>query len=1152
MHVNFAREDAVFPSRWFIGGDLQGKGTFFLGQDSETGRMSGWFIEYGNPEAWAVKADADGNPSLEQTPVSSLVCLPPGAGAMPAPVFTMAGGASFTPDIPIKNSRDGSASVLFLDFRGGSIAIAAWNNGNTITYQAPCFDRTLIEKTFNRVAEYFAPFDVNVTTNPNKYNLPAEGGTGTVGRRMRCIVARYDIGGGKITGGIGGVAHPGNFRDAGTGSVPSNAVCWAFADPPATTADITIVQRLGNSIAHELGHTLGLLHWSTSAYPGGTGEYYPAVDLQFHGPNGSDGWAPLMGDFNYAGLIQWAKGEFTGAETRNGDGPIQDDLAAISTSLSAGGSAYLNDDKGNTRATAATLQVSGVAPNDSGFIGSSADEDYFKLTTIAIGGISLDIKPLTFDSPLDIHAELQDASGNLAIPGAVLTSSALTNSRNAAINVSSLPVGTWYLMVRGNAQNNPQTDGWSRYGSLGNYRITGTIAGAPNPAQITAPDPPPPGSVGVAYNFPLLSTFAPTSYYSTGGSLPPGLGLSNDAVTGIPTQAGVYTVSLAVANAAGGTAKTFTFTIYGSSTLPDALDAFQQDWTSTSPPTSPPSALWQGQRLITNDGIDAARSGSIGANTDSILTADFKGPGTLRFFWRCSAATGDKLILRIDSVDDPNFLTGETSWAQRTINLGNGTHTVSWIYRTDPGTTAGENAGFVDQVNYTQSPQFPAGNFYAAGVIGKPFGWQISATGNPENWQLTGGALPPGLSVSSGASGLGIISGTPTAQGAYDPEISCSNAGGTSTTYPTFHIYPDITLPAALDAAGFNWTTGGFNPWFGDIALTHDGTDAAHSGPIRHGLSTWLQTTVNGTGTLSFWWKSSTELDRDQLVFSIDGVEQGRISGEVDWVQRSYSPGTGTHTLRWEFTRDNGGNGGQNMVWLDQVSWITPGPTITSPLTVNWTCGVVAGVALTADDPNAVWTMSGSLPQGVFFLGNPTNYIGASPFRPGTYSFNLMATNAQSTTTTRAFTMFIESSYAKWARDRGLPPGSEMLDPDKDGILNISECAHALDPLVKNVPYQPVSYDPVAKRLRATFRRRNQYFPDLMYEVQVSANLTDWTTIARSDSGSTPQNLGGALSITETEASPTGQSIYDCVVIDATRQDPGTQKRYMRVKITQM
>ena len=1134
-HVNLGQEDEARSSLWLIGGDLGGEGTFYLAQDRERGTMSGWFIRYGDPQAWVVGPDAEGNATFAAQPVSSIVCLPPGTDAMPAPVFTASCGPNFVEDIPIKSSRPGSPSVFFLDFGAGSITLAGWFDGDPIIYDGPCFDHTRIEEIFARVVEFYAPFNVNITTDPAVY------ATAAVGRRMRCIVARHDFTAASDSeDGIGGVAHVGDFRAAGAGA-PSNAVCWVFANPPSYTPAQAIVRRLGNAIAHELGHTLGLMHWSTSQYPGKPGEYYPAAGLQIHGPSGPDGWAPLMGDNNYAGLIQWAKGEYTTAESR-GLAVKQDDLAQISITLGAGVSSYLADDKGNDRASAATLHLSGGAPDDGGVIGSSTDDDYFKITTTVVSNFALEVNPLLSDGPLDIYAELQPASGGTAI-----VSSALPESRSATLTANGLAAGTYYLMVRGNAQKDPLYDGWSRYGSLGNYRITGTISAAPNPPQITAGDPPT-GSVGVAYSFPLHSTHSPTSYFATSGSLPPGLGLSGDAVTGIPTQAGVYTVNLAVANADGGTAKTYTFTITGSVSLPEALDAYQQNWTSTSPPSSAPATLWQGQHLTTLDGTDAARSGSIGANTDSILSTSLTGPGLLTFYWRTSSDVSDKLILRIDSTEQPGPLSGINVWSQKTVIIPNGTHPVSWIYRTDAGTTAGENAGFLDQVSYTQVPQYPAGNFYAAGIIGKPFAWQIQATGNPSSWALTGGALPPGVTVNPTT---GVLSGTPTALGAYDPQISATNAAGTTTTYPTLYIYPDISLPVALDYNGFTWTAGGTNPWFGDTSLSHDGTDAAHSGPVKHGLNSWLQTTVSGPGSLSFWWKASTELNGDPVTFYLDGVVQQSISGEVDWNQRNYPITAGTHTLRWEYARDGSGNGGQNMGWLDQVSWITPGPTITSPLTVNWTCGVQAAVPLTADDPNVTWTMSGTLPQGAFFLGNPTNFIGAVPYHPGTYSFTLKATNAQNITTTRTFTMLIESSYTAWARANGLAAGSELLDPDKDGINNIAELAYALDPFVRNAVYQPVSYDPATRRLRATFRRRHQFYPDLMYEVQVSTDLQNWTTIARSDNGAALQIVGPALSVSESPAA-SGQNVYDVVVIDGTQQTTAAPRRIMRVKITQL
>ena len=145
-----------------------------------------------------------------------------------------------------------------------------------------------------------------------------------------------------------------------------------------------------------------------------------------------------------------------------------------------------------------------------------------------------------------------------------------------------------------------------------------------------------------------------------------------------------------------------------------------------------------------------------------------------------------------------------------------------------------------------------------------------------------------------------------------------------------------VALSEALDAPGLTWTTGGSAPWSGQTGMTYDGVDAGRSGLISDKEETWLQTTVTtGPGTLSFWWRVSSEPGYDYLGFYLDGVLQsGRIAGEVDWTQQTYNIGAGAHTLRWRYAKDEAVSGGQDRAWVDQVSFspaAVQAPVLTSP-----------------------------------------------------------------------------------------------------------------------------------------------------------------------------------------------------------------------------
>jgi hypothetical protein len=1190
--VHASLQDEQRDTMWSIGGEIgEGEGSLYLAEDTKMDILSGVVMLRNRREAWVYERAGNGALTISERLASEIVCtgkdgLPPmgmaGATAAAAPisngggVVPLSSGASGS--VPNCSSKPGATSVLYLDFEGGTITQTFWNAGRAITYESAGLSTNQMISVWAQVAEDYAPFDVNVTTvRASHTNAPA-------GRRMRIIMCKTNwdpesaggfaaIGSFRDAGGywferiwvlpsgldsnlpfrLGAIPYPSGYNLTAAIAFPSDIVSWGFADgsifplEATTTAQVSSYARVAT---HELGHTFGLLHDSALYSTGDFLGYYPG-----HGGSGADGWVALMGS-PYGGLGQWSKGEYDDAINYGwgfmADGTtrvLQDDLAMIGEGVSGGtGNGLVADDKGETMATSALLSIDGLgAVNDFGKIHVGTDNDWFRIPISAPSAvIDLDILASGEDTNLDLFAELRDSSG-----AALATSAPLAN-RNARIGpITVNAAGNYYLVISGSWQATANT-GWTRYGNLGNYAINGsvinrTVSGAGYAPYIAASKRPPDASVGIPYTFPLLATNNSTSYYIVSGAVPPGLLLNGGNLTGTPTTAGYFTFTLAAANAQGSSSSSFTMFVFGPASLDDSLDAFPIFWTTTAPPSNAAGSLWNGQRAFTNDGSDAARSGTIGANSESILSTNLKGPGKLTFYWRTSSHSSDRLIFKLDTAEQFN-ISGDTAWEQKTVLIpGSGTYPVSWIYRTDAGTTAGQNAGFIDQVSYVQNPVFPRGNFYAGGRVGHAFRRQIPLEGLPlpTTWALTGGTLPPGITLNSST---GELSGVPNTAGTYEPEITATNSAGPSTTYPTIYIYPNISLPAGLDAEGLVWATDTDNPWFGDNTNTHDGTDVAHSAPIRHGLSTFMQTTVTGPGTFSFWWKASTEATDDPVYFSIDGVVQSTISGETAWAQQTYNLSAGTHTLRWNYVRDNSGNGISNMVWVDQVNWVTPGPAITNALTVNWTVGGIYSIALTSDDPNATWSVTGTVPSDFNFDNLGKSLLGI-PKLPRVVTFTLNATNAGGTTTSRLFTANIESSYALWARTKGLAVGTPLGDPDNDGIVNFAELAFGLNPTVRNPTYQPVSYDPATKRLRAIFNRRGYLNPDIRYEVQISTDLVNWTNIATFEEGAVT-NIG-ALSINSTQISPAPDLLFESTVIDALAQAPARPKRYMRVKVIQ-
>ena len=110
--------------------------------------------------------------------------------------------------------------------------------------------------------------------------------------------------------------------------------------------------------------------------------------------------------------------------------------------------------------------------------------------------------------------------------------------------------------------------------------------------------------------------------------------------------------------------------------------------------------------------------------------------------------------------------------------------------------------------------------------------------------------------------------------------------------------------------------------WCGQGAVSHDGNDALRSGIIYDGQNSYLQTKVTGAGTLTFWWKVSSESGNDALRFLVDGVQKQVISGEKDWAKVTLSiTGSGEHRLKWNYVKNGSVTKGEDFGWLDQITW---------------------------------------------------------------------------------------------------------------------------------------------------------------------------------------------------------------------------------------
>lgn len=265
---------------------------------------------------------------------------------------------------------------------------------------------------------------------------------------------------------------------------------------------------VAEAISHEVGHTLGLSHDGTSS----SGYYYG------HG-SGETSWAPIMGVGYNKNVTQWDNGTYYGSNNKTasanyGRGP--NDMTVITT---YNGFGFQTDQVGNVFSSAAPLTISGGAVSQFGRIETATDADCYAFLLQSNGDVNLKFDPYVYrafvdrdgawgGSTLAYTAPVSDGNGSTpyADSGTNLDLSvSLYNSLGGLLGSfdgvglattvawSNLAAGSYTLRVDGVGTGSPTTpspSGYSDYGSVGNYLISGTITNAvDSTALITAAAP---------------------------------------------------------------------------------------------------------------------------------------------------------------------------------------------------------------------------------------------------------------------------------------------------------------------------------------------------------------------------------------------------------------------------------------------------------------------------------------------------------------------------------------------------------------------------------------------------------------------------------------------------------------------------------------
>jgi len=150
---------------------------------------------------------------------------------------------------------------------------------------------------------------------------------------------------------------------------------------------------------------------------------------------------------------------------------------------------------------------------------------------------------------------------------------------------------------------------------------------------------------------------------------------------------------------------------------------------------------------------------------------------------------------------------------------------------------------------------------------------------------------------------------------------------GVSKLYAQWAEYVDPFQDAINPAKNLTFHSSGDAEWYVDTEMFHSEGGSARSGGIGDDQNTSLTTLVSGPGTISFWWKASSEAGYDKLQLYVDGnCVVDDFSGDCDWQECSYwIEGDGTHSIEWRFSKDGSVSEGQDCGWVDDVAWTPEG-----------------------------------------------------------------------------------------------------------------------------------------------------------------------------------------------------------------------------------
>ena len=351
------------------------------------------------------------------------------------------------------HSRPGAQRTIYLNFIGATITNTVWNSSSSVINAKPydidgvptSFSTTELQRIqyiWQRVAEDYAVFDVDVTTEEPTVEALSRSDSSDETFGTTVVITDNN---GVYNCSCGGVAYIGVFNSTSPYFKPA----FVFYNMLGNGDEKAVAE----AISHEAGHNVGLFHdgSSTSSYYGG------------HPIDAASTWAPIMGLGYYKTIVQFSRGEYADANN------TEDDFAVAESY----GLPLRADDYSNS-VYAATPIPGGNGGTIDGVIEQQGDEDMFSFNAVA-GSFTASVMPANRSGNADLVLTLVNSAG------AALVSSNPINALDASLSYQITSPGAYYIKVSATGEGDPAIDGYSAYGSVGNYRLSASFQGDGTP-----------------------------------------------------------------------------------------------------------------------------------------------------------------------------------------------------------------------------------------------------------------------------------------------------------------------------------------------------------------------------------------------------------------------------------------------------------------------------------------------------------------------------------------------------------------------------------------------------------------------------------------------------------------------------------------------